>query len=101
MGLANSFLAVFVYMVGSFFTQTTDSRTAAVVEGSVINKLSGAPVKSAHVIYTRITSTTGGTVTPISADTDAGGNFTLHLRLEHIGCGWSATDLRGKFMVLF
>jgi Carboxypeptidase regulatory-like domain len=79
MGLANSFLAVFVYMVGSIFMQTTDSRTAAVVEGSVISKLSGAPVKSAHVIYTRITSATGGTVSPISADTDAGGNFTLHL----------------------
>jgi hypothetical protein len=79
MGLANRFLAVFVCLTGAFFMQTADSRTAAVVEGSVINKLSGAPVKSAHVIYTRIASAAGVTVSPISTDTDAGGNFSLHL----------------------
>ena len=79
MGVTNNFFIVFVCTLSSFFVQaqTDDSRSVATVEGTVINKLSGAPVKSAHVIYNRIASGADGS--PISADTDAAGKFSLRL----------------------
>ena len=55
------------------------AQAPAVVEGSVINKLTGAPVKGAHVIYNRNDREAGGSSLPISADTDAQGHFSLQL----------------------
>jgi Carboxypeptidase regulatory-like domain len=77
MGVTNHFFIAFVCTFFSFFMQTADPRPVAVVEGSVINKLSGAPVKSAHVIYNRVGPGADGS--PISVDTDAAGKFSLHL----------------------
>jgi hypothetical protein len=45
----------------------------------VINKLTGAPVKSAHVIYNRIAPGAGAPSSPISKDTDAEGHFSIQL----------------------
>jgi Carboxypeptidase regulatory-like domain len=77
MGVTNNFFIVFICTFSSFFMETADSRPVAIVEGSVINKLSGGPIKSAHVIYNRVSPAADGL--PISVDTDPGGNFSLHL----------------------
>jgi hypothetical protein len=50
------------------------------VEGTVTNKLTGSPVKGAHVIYTRIASGSDPAASPISRDTDTQGHFHLELR---------------------
>jgi len=49
------------------------------VEGSVMNKLTGAPIKGAHVIYTRIASASDPAASPISRDSDLQGHFHLEL----------------------
>src|SRR5579859_2065574 len=50
------------------------------VEGTVTNKLTAAPVKGAHVIYTRIAAGPDPAASPISRDTDIQGHFHLELR---------------------
>jgi hypothetical protein len=45
----------------------------------VVNKMSGAPIKNAHVIYTRTTSDAVGASSPVSTDTDVEGHFALQL----------------------
>lgn len=50
------------------------------VEGAVTNKLTGTPVKGAHVIYTRVASGADPAASPISRDTDIQGHFHLELR---------------------
>jgi hypothetical protein len=50
-----------------------------VVEGTVINKLTGAPVKGVHVIYTGLASGAVPAASPISRDTDLQGHFHLEL----------------------
>lgn len=72
-------LVVATCFLSAAFAQQPAPPTAAVVDGSVINKLTGAPVKSAHVIYTRIGRGTSGLSSPISKDTDAEGHFSLQL----------------------
>lgn len=52
---------------------------AGLVEGSVLNKLTGAPVKHAHVIYIRLAASAGETPSPISVDTDGSGHYLLQL----------------------
>lgn len=47
----------------------------ASVEGSVMNKITGAPVKHAHVMYIRVGQS--DSATPISTDTDADGRFAI------------------------
>ncbi|HKT49878.1 MAG TPA: carboxypeptidase-like regulatory domain-containing protein [Candidatus Angelobacter sp.] len=49
------------------------------VEGSVSNKLTGSPVKGAHVIYTRLAAGPAQASSPISSDTDPQGRFHLDL----------------------
>jgi len=56
------------------------SESAVLVEGVVTNKLTSAPVKGAHVIYTRIASGSVPAASPISRDSDVQGHF--HLELE-------------------
>lgn len=50
----------------------------ALIDGTVSNKLTGAPVKGAHVIYVR-TGSEANQQSPISSDTDAAGHFSLQL----------------------
>ena len=52
--------------------------SSATVDGIVMNKLTGAPVKGAHVIYVR-TGSEANRQSPISSDTDAAGHFSLQL----------------------
>ena len=49
---------------------------AASVEGSVFNKVTGAPVKHAHVMYIKVP---GSASFPLSTDTDADGRFSIGL----------------------
>ena len=49
------------------------------VEGSVLNKLTGAPVRHAQVMYIKVGMRAGEMTTPISSDTDSGGHFALQL----------------------
>lgn len=79
MGFSTRFLLVLICALSPFSIHALDSQPAAVVEGTVINKLSGRPVKGAHVTYNRIVAETGGTSWPISTDTNAEGNFSLSL----------------------
>lgn len=53
--------------------------STAIVDGTVSNKLTGAPVKGAHVIYVRTGSEASSHPYPISSDTDAAGHFNLQL----------------------
>src|SRR5262249_59534529 len=62
----------------AFLAQAVESPSPARVEGSVVNKLTGAPVKRAHVIYTR-TDAGNGPSLPSSTDTDPQGHFRLQL----------------------
>jgi hypothetical protein len=64
-----------VFAVLSAHGQTASD---AVVDGAVSNKLTGAPVKGAHVIYVR-TGPEASQQSPISSDTDAAGHFSLRL----------------------
>ena len=50
--------------------------SAAVVEGNVVNKVTGAPVRHAHVMYLRLP---GSNPAPISTDTDSDGRFSISL----------------------
>jgi hypothetical protein len=62
----------------AFITPRLSAPSIATVDGSVVNKMSGAPIKNAHVIYIRISSDTGAS-SPVSTDTDVEGHFTLQL----------------------
>jgi len=61
----------------AFITPRLAATTIATVDGSVVNKMSGTPIKNAHVIYTRTSTDTGAS--PVSTDTDVEGHFTLQL----------------------
>jgi hypothetical protein len=76
--IENLFL-VSACFLSAFFAQGPDQPSVAVIGGSVINKLTGAPVKSAHVIYTRIAPGANPPSSPISKDTDAEGHFSIQL----------------------
>jgi hypothetical protein len=61
----------------AFITPGLAGPSIATVDGSVFNKMSGAPIKNAHVIYIRTSSDTGAS--PVSTDTDLEGHFSLQL----------------------
>jgi Carboxypeptidase regulatory-like domain len=73
------FFLVAVCLLSAAFAQGPDRSSAAVVGGSVINKLTGAPVKGSHVIYTRIAPGENPPPSPISNETDAEGHFSVQL----------------------
>ena len=50
---------------------------AALVEGTVVNRLTGAPVKHAHVFYIRVSDGSNEAGPSIGVDTDPGGHFSL------------------------
>jgi hypothetical protein len=66
-----------MFLIAAVFAQSDGATAPATVEGSVVNKLTGAPLKAAHVIYNR--ADTGGASSPISTDTDSQGHFTLQV----------------------
>ncbi|HEY6347991.1 MAG TPA: carboxypeptidase-like regulatory domain-containing protein [Candidatus Angelobacter sp.] len=70
-----SLAAIFcgVFGLASAPAQAVDP--TASLEGSVLNKVTGAPVKHAHVMYMKAP----GVSVPISTDTDADGRFSITL----------------------
>ncbi|HEX3152982.1 MAG TPA: carboxypeptidase regulatory-like domain-containing protein [Candidatus Angelobacter sp.] len=68
-----------VLLISSLTLWALPSEPAVPVEGTVINKLTGTPVKGAHVIYTRIATGADPAASPISRDTDVQGHFHLEL----------------------
>jgi len=52
------------------------ANSEALLEGSVVNKVTGAAVKHAHVMYIKVPSDNSS---PISTDTDADGHFSMSL----------------------
>jgi hypothetical protein len=67
-----------VLLIG-ILAQALPTESPVPVEGSVTNKLTGAPIKGAHVIYTRIASAADPAASPISRDSDLQGHFHLEL----------------------
>jgi hypothetical protein len=58
--------------------QNTTPSGLAVVEGSVVNKVTGAPIKHAHVMYLKVGSANGRSATG-STDTDPEGRFAFEV----------------------
>jgi hypothetical protein len=76
--LTRSLFVLFILFI-SFSLRALPSEPEVLLEGTVTNKLTGAPVKGAHVIYTRIASGSDPAASPISRDTDIQGHFHLEL----------------------
>ncbi|PYP89815.1 MAG: hypothetical protein DMG65_12915 [Candidatus Angelobacter sp. Gp1-AA117] len=53
--------------------------TPATVQGTVFNKVSGAPVNHAHVMYIKSAAGAHENPTPISTDTDSEGHFVIQV----------------------
>src|SRR6185312_4475510 len=68
--------SLLVLLIG-LLAQALPTEGLVPVEGSVMNKLTGAPIKGAHVIYTRIASAADPAASPISRDSDLQGHFHL------------------------
>jgi carboxypeptidase family protein len=52
----------------------------SLVEGSVVNKVTGGPVNHAHVMYTKLAADKTEPSFPLSTDTDSSGHFALQLQ---------------------
>jgi hypothetical protein len=76
--LTRSLFVLFILSI-SLSLRALPSQPEVLLEGTVTNKLTGAPVKGAHVIYTRIASGSDPAASPISRDTDIQGHFHLEL----------------------
>lgn len=76
--LTRSLCSLVVLLIG-LLAQALPTESPVAVEGTVTNKLTGAPVKGAHVIYTGLASGTVPAASPISRDTDLQGHFHLEL----------------------
>ncbi len=76
--LTRSLCTLVVLLIG-LLAQALPIESLVPVEGSVTNKLTGAPIKGAHVIYTRISSAADPAASPISRDSDTQGHFHLEL----------------------
>lgn len=72
-------LLISVFLIAAVLAPPARAQAPALVEGSVINKLTGAPLRNAHVIYSRADAGANSAFTPISADTDPQGHFSLRL----------------------
>lgn len=86
------FLLSFVVLLSIVAPGQNSAPAFALVEGAVTNKISGAPVRHAHVLYVRVASASGEPSSPISIDTDSDGRFNLQLEpgpyrlwVEHSG----------------
>ena len=68
--------------LGIFFALAAQAQApsaAASLDGTVFNKLTGAPIKSAHVMYIRVGAGAGDNAQPISTDTDPSGHYSIRL----------------------
>lgn len=63
----------------ALLVQAQPAGPAASLDGTVFNKLTGAPVKSAHVMYIRVGQGAGDNAQPISTDTDPSGHYSIRL----------------------
>jgi protocatechuate 3,4-dioxygenase beta subunit len=61
------------------FPQAPADTPPPLIEGSVLNKVTGSPVKHAHVMYVKVTQVAGEGTFPISTDTDADGQFSIQV----------------------
>lgn len=77
------FGAIFILagVCGAAFAQDAAAAEGeALIEGSVINRVSGTPVKRAHVMFARVGAAADAEgFSSTYADTDAGGRFAAHL----------------------
>jgi Carboxypeptidase regulatory-like domain len=67
------------FFLSAFSARQMCAQAPAIVEGTVVNKLTGAPVKGAHVIYNKTDAELRGGSSPISTDTDAQGHFSMQV----------------------
>src|SRR5204863_2599095 len=76
----SAFLCIFLL---GFCTQSpaqnSSQSTLALLQGSVTNKITGAPVNHAHVMYIKVASGSSEAQSPISTDTDAQGNYAIQV----------------------
>src|SRR5262249_40735728 len=61
------------------FAQTAGPSGTASFEGVVLNKLTGAPVKNAHVMYIKVSPGAVESAQPISTDSDPSGHFAIQV----------------------
>jgi hypothetical protein len=69
----------FIVLLVTFSARRICAQAPAIIEGTVVNKLTGAPLKGAHVIYNKTGAEPGAASSPISTDTDAQGHFAVQL----------------------
>lgn len=67
-------VAVTLLVLLSTSAQMGAPSSAALLEGSVVNKVTGSPVRHAHVMYIKVP---GANSMPISTDTDSDGHFSV------------------------
>jgi Carboxypeptidase regulatory-like domain len=65
-------------MLCRLFAQNAAPSSAGSFAGTVFNKLTGAPVKNAHVMYIKVAPGSEA-LQPISTDTDASGRFAIQV----------------------
>jgi hypothetical protein len=75
--MMHSLLSLALTVCG-LLAQTVPSGAAS-LEGMVLNKLTGAPVKNAHVWYIKVATGTSESDQPISTDSDAAGRFVIQV----------------------
>ena len=66
-------------IVSGLFLQSSSPSSPVVIEGTVTNKITGAPIKQAHVIWMRAGSATPKDSSSIQGETDAGGRFAMQI----------------------
>jgi len=65
--------------VCGLLAQTPVPSDRASLEGLVLNKLTGTPVKNAHVLYIKVATGASESGQPISTDSDAAGRFAIQV----------------------
>jgi hypothetical protein len=68
-----------ILMLCRLCAQTPASSTTASIAGTVVNKLTGAPVKNAHVLYIKVSPGGSQGAQAISSDTDGTGHFAIQI----------------------
>jgi len=101
--------SIFAVALSAFAQDSPPPAGEALIDGSVVNKISGAPVKRAHVMFFKL-ATEGAE--EIDADTDAVGHYSTHLQagqyrawverpgFSHLNYGASSTLGTGKILSL-
>jgi hypothetical protein len=69
-------IITFIAILAGLFAQTSTPSSTGFLEGTVVNKATGAPLKHAHVIYVRAGASNDPPY-PISTDSDGDGHFAI------------------------